>query len=386
MLAEHPSGTLFLSGYPSQVSGRDPNAKPQLWKSTDRGLSWNRVDVGSSVDAAGNSDVDLAVSEKGTLYFVVMGFDRETGEGTHIAIGTSRDVGLTWSWSRLSETRLDDRPWVEVAPDGTAHVVWNDGAGVAHALSRDEGASWQEQARIHDQGGSSHLAVGPAGEIAVRITPLAASGNRFTAGVEHLGVSLDGGESWTLRPVPGVRDWDPTFRDPSKVPRWVEPVAWDREGTLFLLYTEAAEDGGRVMLARSRDRGVRWETATVRDVSGLAFFPYLVARGDGELAASWFEQYSSTDLRARVAHLVVGPAILELEVYASESFPIDAWNEPSGGATEGERLPTTGGEYLPVAFLADGDLAVAAPIQDAAMNRWGFSYWSARLPGQEGGS
>jgi len=27
----------------------------------------------------------------------------------------------------LSKKRFDDRPWVAVEPDGTVHVVWNDG-------------------------------------------------------------------------------------------------------------------------------------------------------------------------------------------------------------------------------------------------------------------
>ena len=63
----------------------------------------------------------------GTLYFASMTFDRTVDEGRGIAIGASADAGATWTWTALSKTRFDDRPWVEVAPDGTAHVIWNDG-------------------------------------------------------------------------------------------------------------------------------------------------------------------------------------------------------------------------------------------------------------------
>ena len=34
-----------------------------------------------------------------------------------------------------------------------------------------------------------------------------------------------------------------------------------------------------------------------------------------------------------------------------------------------------GGEYVPVAFLTDGGLAVVTPIQDERGYRWGFSWW-----------
>ena len=32
---------------------------------------------------------------------------------------------------------------------------------------------------------------------------------------------------------PGTRAWEPTFDDPDKVPRWVEPLAWDADGVLY---------------------------------------------------------------------------------------------------------------------------------------------------------
>src|SRR4051812_4936257 len=119
MIVELPNGTLFVSGY------MDP--RPKLWKSSDRGHTWMRVNVGTEAEGAvGNSDVDLAADSGGTLYFVQMGFDRSVGQGTHIAMGVSRDIGAAWKWTMLSLDRFVDRPWVAVAPDGTAHVIWND--------------------------------------------------------------------------------------------------------------------------------------------------------------------------------------------------------------------------------------------------------------------
>jgi len=130
MIVEDPDGTFFVSGYAGDRASGPPQAVPRLWKSTDHGATWSAVNVGAEVDGAiGNSDVDLAVSRDGALYFVSMGFDIKAFEGTHVAVGVSRDTGNTWHWTMLSRKRFDDRPWVAVEPDEAAHVIWNDGSG-----------------------------------------------------------------------------------------------------------------------------------------------------------------------------------------------------------------------------------------------------------------
>jgi hypothetical protein len=367
MLVEHPNGSLFVAGFGSQITGVDPDAPPNLWRSDDRGQTWRRVDVGSTADGArGNSDVDLAVAPDGTLYFVPMGFDRSAKEGTHIAVGVSRDEGETWEWSTLSEDRYDDRPWVAVAPDGTAHVVWNDGSGVSHAVSADGGRSWAERKKVHPVGGSSHLAVGPGGEVAVRITPLSASGNRYDEGVDLIAVSVDGGLSWRKNEAPGSRQWDPTFSDPDTVPRWVEPLAWDADGALFYLWSS----GNNLFLARSRDLGASWSAWTLADDDEAAFFPYLAARGSGELAATWFSG-SGDGLAAHIARIEVpDDDVGELKVHRSRPVQPDSWSEAGD-----PRVRDTAGEYIPVAFLSDGGLGVVTAVQDPEDDRYGFSWW-----------
>lgn len=355
MLAEHPNGTLFVAGY--------GEPRPTLWKSTDRGASWTRVDVGTEAEGAvGNSDVDLAVAPDGTLYFASMLYDRTANEGQQIAIGVSTDVGATWRWSTVSKTRFDDRPWVEIAPDGTAHAIWNDGSGISWTVSRDRGATWIEQQRIHDKGGSSHLAIGPAGELAVRITPLSASANKYDEGVDLIAVSTDGGATWQKHAAPGVRDWSPDFMSDA-TPRWVEPLAWDHRGRLYSLWT----DKQGVRLARSDDRGATWSTSTVADTAAPAFFPYLVAGPKGELAATWFTAAKKdlSDLQwyvARVGDRVIlsAPQSLESRRKNKEDGPIET---------------DTAGEYLALTYLRDGTLAVVTPIQNRPENRVGFTWW-----------
>ncbi len=367
MLVRHDSGALFVAGYPSQVTGTDWTAPPLLWRSDDDGASWNRVDVGSTADGAqGNSDVDLAIGQDGTLYFLSMGFNRSTRAGTHIAVGVSNDVGKTWQWHMLSATRFDDRPWISVAPNGTVHVIWNDGGGVRYSISSDSGKSWTEQQSVHSAGGSSHLAIGPQGDIAVRISPISASANKYEAEVDLIATSRDNGHSWTKHPPPASLSWDPTLSDPQKVSRWVEPLAWGEEHRLWHLWSE----GEVVKLGWSDDYGESWQAQDVAHEDGVAFFPYMIAGPTGQLAATWFVN-DGEKLAARLA-LIETPAAGEskLTVSSSDLFTISAWLENTETLVQ-----TSAGEYIPVIFLPDGKLALVSPIQDAARDRWGFTWW-----------
>jgi len=215
-------------------------------------------------------------------------------------------------------------------------------------------------------GGSSHLAVGPNGEVAVRITPLSASGNRYDDGVELIAVSNDGGNTWLTHPAPGTRDWDPTWSDPTKVPRWVEPLAWDADGVLYHLWSE----GEDLVLARSKDSGATWEQWTVANDGTVAFFPYLIARGSGELAATWFTGHGD-GLTANVALIrASAPEDGSPTVVRADPILPDSWLESNDS-----RSRDSAGEYLPVIFLEEGGLGVVTPIQDKQNDRFGFTWW-----------
>jgi hypothetical protein len=367
MIVEHPDGTLFVGGYGAAfMSGKDMD-EATLWKSRDGGTTWSRVNVGTKADgAAGNSDVDLAVAREGTLYFVTLVYDEKADEGKQISVGVSKDVGSTWKWTLLSKTRFDDRPWVKVAPDGTAHVIWNDGHGVCHAVSQDGGLTWSEQARIHPQGGSSHLAVGPNGEVAVRVTPTSAAGMKYDEGVDLIAVSTDEGMTWRKVAAPGYREWNP---DDFPVPRWVEPLAWDDGGALYSFWTNLKG----IWLARSVDQGATWTTWRLRECPEVAYYPYLAARGRGELAATWFSGWTGT-WQAHVAHIDVGEGGAPPRMVESRPFKPDSWQQ-NRIWPEDPQTPDTAGEYLAVSFLRTGSLVVVSPIQNKRENRFGFSLW-----------
>jgi hypothetical protein len=362
MLLETRDGTLYVTGYGGPT--------PRLWRSVDAGRSWSNVNVGTEADGAiGNSDVDLAMAPDGTLYFVVMSYDRVKYEGTGISIAASRDDGATWKWTAISRDRFDDRPWVEVAPDGVAHVIWNDGAGISHAVSPDRGQTWVERPRIHTAGGSSHFAISPSGFLAVRITPLSASANKFDPGVDHVAVSADGGATWTVRNLPGNRVWSVPEVNKDFL-RWVEPVAWDATDHLYALWSE----GTTLRLGQSADRGASWESWEVARDSVPIYFPYLIAREQGELAATWFTGLRDS-IRANLAHIRVSSGGSP-HVTNAESFAFPAFTRADSTAAW---IRDTAGEYIPVVFLRDGRIVVVTTIQDTPRQARGFTFRPYRL-------
>ena len=139
----------------------------------------------------------------------------------------------------------------------------------------------------------------------------------------------------------------------------------DADGALYSLWTEPKG----VRLARSSDLGKTWQEWLVVETKEMtAFFPYLIGRRTGELAATWFtaQMPGFTALRAHVARLQASngsdpPAV------RTASFAIDA---TTGTA------PTPAGEYVPALFLRDGRLTVVTPVQNRTAKRLGFSFWT----------
>ncbi|MCC7051897.1 MAG: exo-alpha-sialidase [Gemmatimonadaceae bacterium] len=361
MVVQHGSGALLVAGYAVRTQA--------LWRSTDGGARWDSVAIsdGSST-AVGNSDTDLAVAPDGTIYFASMTFDRSVGEGRRIAIGVSDDAGRSFRWTVLSTTRFDDRPWVKVAPDGSAHVIWNDGSGVRYVTSRDRGRTWTDRPRISARGGSSHLAIGPGGVMAVRVAPVSASGNRFDAKADQLLVSSDGGTTWVARMVPGR----PTWRA-GDLSRWVEPLAWDARGALYAAWAEDST----LLLARSADRGSTWQTWVVARGGDTPYYPFLIAQGDGALAVTWHAGEGER-LRWHAARIEAGARMRAPKIRRSSPLPLDAfrWDPQAAGPTAAAPVRAPAGEYLAAVFLADGGVGVVTPVQTPT--RDGFTWWKFR--------
>ena len=165
--------------------------------------------------------------------------------------------------------------------------------------------------------------------------------------------------TWRKYAAPGVRDWAPPSSDAESIPRWVEPLAWDAGGSLYSLWTGA----GGVWLARSADQGQTWTTWRVSDGPEPAFYPYLVARGPGELAATWFSARQEV-VQAHAARIDVAEGPGPPQVVESRPFEPDCWQESR--SPDDPPLRYAGGEYLAVCFLRNGGLAVVSPVRKLA--------------------
>ncbi|MEL7123014.1 MAG: sialidase family protein [Bacteroidota bacterium] len=369
MVAEHPSGALFVTGY------RNNSMTPQLWKSMDMGKTWKSVDVGTTADGAiGNSDVDLYIDAKGNIYLLSMtytqlpedmeGFDFSTMKGERIAVGVSKDAGSSWKWQTISENDYDDRPWITATTDGSLHIIWNDGKGVHHAVSKDEGTSWQKQADVSPKGGSSFLADGYNGQLAVRIAPLSASAFKMDEGVDLIRLSLDNGKSWKDVSIPGKRTWT---QDLSDIPRWVEPLAWDKEDRLYLLSSEGKE----LKLSATKDNGKTWKEYIIAESMDTLYFPYMQMSEQGILC-TWLSGFNE-NIRHHAA--IVKFKEEKIQIFALEPLQLDVWSRFGGGDYE----RSTCGEYFPIIPLSNGNIGMVTTIQNSKANRLGFTWWELIL-------
>lgn len=376
MLAEHPNGDIYVTGYANQTK------VPRLWKSGDQGKNWSLVNVGKYEDGAdGNSDVDLVIDSNGTIYFMVMKYTRRNSEnsegvdagsrkGEHIAMGVSKDEGTTWNWQYLSKNDYDDRPWVAVDSDLTAHAIWNDGKGINYRISKDFGKTWKIKNDISPKGGSSHLVTGPNGLIAVRITPESASGYVYDNEVDYIKISADFGNTWKQVLAPGKRNWKPLDRlEMGDMQYWVEPLCFDSKGNLYYLWSE----GQVLKLGVSKDLGDNWNTNDIYVSSNQSFFPFIQIDED-KLVCTWLSEVTNQaeetyKLWHHVAYIQLGQDKIE-PIFLEPMNLIDELNMEY----QGKYYPKNGGEYFPAIPLSDGTIGCVTTLDDNKSSKQGFTW------------
>lgn len=369
MVAQHPNGDLYVTGY------RNNGDIPQLWKSTNMGASWELVDVGTFEDGAqGNSDVDLIIDDEGNIYLLSMtytkfpenleGFDFSTVKGSQVTLGISRDEGETWKWQFISQRDYDDRPWITESSNGNLHIIWNDGKGVHYSTSTDQGETWQLQTDVYPKGGSSFLTAGNSGRLAVRVAPLSASGVKIDEDVDLARISLDQGQNWSDVAVPGERTWE---QDLSGVPRWVEPMVWDENNRLLLLWSEGTE----LKLGISSDNGKNWQEHLVMSHVDTLYFPYMVSNND-QLLCTWVSGFRN-EIKHHAAVLQIKSDGIQAAFLESQQL-----NIRSRFSVE-ENTLDTGGEYFPIIRLSNGNYGMVTTIQNRKGNQLGFTWWEMEL-------
>lgn len=225
-----------------------------------------------------------------------------------IVVSTSDDGGATWSAPVIGTTKtasrdFNDKSWltVDTSPTspffGRVYLSWtefrsatatgNGSEPVMVAVSADGARRFDAPTQLSPAGNNatgngrqgSSSAVGPDGTVYVA----------FEQGAEQVvAISTDGGARWsrprTIGPVVDIADPIPgaSFRTNSFPVIAADP----RDGStiLYAAWATRTPDGGRVVVARSADRGESWGAPVqVSAAEGYAFFPGLDVAGTGRV-------------------------------------------------------------------------------------------------------
>ncbi|MGH8859655.1 MAG: hypothetical protein ACRDVG_00210, partial [Jatrophihabitantaceae bacterium] len=205
-----------------------------------------------------------------------------------VNVAVSNDNGATFSQTPVQAgLPLDDREWIAAYGADTSLLSYHDIAtsNIDMLRSDNGGALYTQVARVipdtdykamNNELGNlviDHNNPSAGGFWAYQsfVAPSTASGSAYNEA--FLGVSSDGGSTWTDKPIPcstsfGANGLDHNFPNVSVAPN----------GTLFY----AVSNDSNVYVAESTDHGGTWTCSGAVSTGGQSIFPWIVATSAGE--------------------------------------------------------------------------------------------------------
>jgi hypothetical protein len=210
-----------------------------------------------------------------------------------VNVATSTDDGATFSQTPVQAgLPLDDREWVAAYGADTSLLSYHDAAtdNIDVLRSDDGGATYVQESRVipdtdykamNNELGNlvidhNHATSGGFWAYQAFVAPSsapAATSTSATYDEAFLGVSNDGGATWTDRPIPCTKTFGSTGLDHNFPNVSVAP-----DGTLF--YAVSNDQG--IYVARSTDHGSTWACSDRISTTSRAIFPWIVATSHGE--------------------------------------------------------------------------------------------------------
>jgi len=246
----------------------------------------NAVGVGLS-----GGDVDIAIAPvkdptTGTYRVYVASLNLAS-----VNVATSTDDGKTFSQVPVvAGVPGDDRDWIASYGASTALLSYHDvvTGNIDVLRSDDGGQTFVQSSRVIDDsdyksGANQHgnlvidhvnktgAAAGQFWAYQSFVAPSSSSGSKYDEA--FLGVSNDGGATWTDKPIPcttkfGANGLDHNFPNVSVAPN----------GTIFY----AVSNDKAIYVAMSTNHGSTWTCSGPVSTTGHAIFPWLVATNAGE--------------------------------------------------------------------------------------------------------
>ncbi|HEX5247545.1 MAG TPA: sialidase family protein [Gaiellaceae bacterium] len=278
-------------------------------RSTDGGLHYLTLQSPNGVSSAndtgfapGGGDTDLATAParnaQGNFNVYVASLSL-----ANVDVSTSTDRGQTWTLNPVSATIAgDDREWI--AADGASKVCisYHDVAtfNLDVNCSLDAGTTFTQLGdaidaahayQINDNE-SGNLAIDPSSHVIYQAySAITSSSEAVGAGFhgEYMGVSTDGGKTFTDYPVYVNPDSSVSYGSQ------FANVSVDRAGNVYDVYT----DGHDVYYSFSTDHGQTWSGPFKLNSGGTAIMPWATAGDAGKLDVVWYQtSYRDTSTTA----------------------------------------------------------------------------------------
>lgn len=290
---------------PSGLLSNLPGSPSWIYKSTDQGASWTKLDPGLRANFPGGGDVNISIApDTGTIY----GTDLWLGSAT---VFTSTDGGASWLANPLQGVPVQDRQWVAAASGGNVYhathqiplglVVSKSSNGLVYPFSTvaatpvDQTGCVCPPGNLIAEGGGGLL--GTTDKVGL-IYATSSGGVKFAR-------STNGGITFTNTEVSPATSADTGQAFPV--------VANAGGGNLVAVWMEVNGNTSTVHFARSSDWGATWTDRKALVSAGTSLYPWVAAEGSkvavslyhtdaagtpstAPESAQWFEQYmESTD-------------------------------------------------------------------------------------------
>jgi hypothetical protein len=281
--------------------------------SLDGGKTWTRTTIpGLTVCTGGTADSGsdpwVSAGRDGTVYFSGLAASLTTDPPTTAVVASrSRDGGRTWRAPATvaSPRQGNETDAITASPRlaGHAYLAW---ANFVFDLPRtnslefsrtiDGGRTWSPPVLI-DQPGPFAIDQAPR-IVAVPDGTLLAVFLRvdFELGLGQLYAarSRDEGRTWLPPVLVGSRPIPPTIVDPETGIPLPQPgfpsAAVAPDGTVYIAFeASASASSGAIGVARSRDAGRTWSSASLPGISAFAFEPAIAVDGHGTVGVTWYD-------------------------------------------------------------------------------------------------